>query len=418
MKKFFVFGLSLALLVACLAGCAASPRAENAASDKGYYEGVYDSVESTEAERPGENAAGLQNQKLIRTVSVEAETDDLDASLSTLASRISAMGGYVEDQTIRSNASGSRYASMTIRVPVDQMDSFVTYIRDQSNVTYYTESAEDVTLQYVATESRIAALETERERLMDLMAKAEDMSDLLMIEQRLTDVLTELEQVQSQLRVYDNLVDYGTIHLSLSQVKEYTYTTKSGTEETIEFNEETGMVLYLKSGYRSYGTQATTYANYLDRNNNVDDGYVAKPGSSEHQTGLCADILNADYAGRPTMTQDFKWEPEAQWMKDNCDDYGFILRYTEEAEETTGIKFEPWHFRYVGETAAKYIMGKGITLEEFTVEAQAAMEDFLARGGNVEEQLEYEYKKLNVPPASYLLDEFGEDGDVEVSLVF
>jgi len=203
-----------------------------------------------------------------------------------------------------------------------------------------------------------------------------------------------------------------------SQVKEYTYTTKSGTEETIEFNEETGMVLYLKSGYRSYGTQATTYANYLDRNNNVDDGYVAKPGSSEHQTGLCADILNADYAGRPTMTQDFKWEPEAQWMKDNCDDYGFILRYTEEAEETTGIKFEPWHFRYVGETAAKYIMGKGITLEEFTVEAQAAMEDFLARGGNVEEQLEYEYKKLNVPPASYLLDEFGEDGDVEVSLVF
>ena len=99
MKKFFVFGLSLALLVACLAGCAASPRAENAASDKGYYEGVYDSVESTEAERPGENAAGLQNQKLIRTVSVEAETDDLDASLSTLASRISAMGGYVEDQT-------------------------------------------------------------------------------------------------------------------------------------------------------------------------------------------------------------------------------------------------------------------------------------------------------------------------------
>jgi len=222
MKKFFVFGLSLALLVACLAGCAASPRAENAASDKGYYEGVYDSVESTEAERPGENAAGLQNQKLIRTVSVEAETDDLDASLSTLASRISAMGGYVEDQTIRSNASGSRYASMTIRVPVDQMDSFVTYIRDQSNVTYYTESAEDVTLQYVATESRIAALETERERLMDLMAKAEDMSDLLMIEQRLTDVLTELEQVQSQLRVYDNLVDYGTIHLSLSQVKEYT----------------------------------------------------------------------------------------------------------------------------------------------------------------------------------------------------
>ena len=186
-------------------------------------------------------------------------------------------------------------------------------------------------------------------------------------------------------------------------VTEFTYVTEKGTEAVATYEEENGMVLYLKSGYRSYGTQATTYANYLERNNNVDDGYVAKPGASEHQSGLCADILNSDFAGRPTMTQDFKWEPEAQWMKQNCDDYGFILRYTEESEATTGIKF---------------IMGKGITLEEFTVQAQAAIEEFVARGGSIEEQLEYEYKKLNMPPASYLLDEFGVDGDVEVSLVF
>ena len=203
-----------------------------------------------------------------------------------------------------------------------------------------------------------------------------------------------------------------------SRVTEYTYVTENGTEEVATYDDETGMVLYLKSGYRSYGTQATTYANYLERNNNVDDGYVAKPGASEHQTGLCADILNSEYAGRPTMTQDFKWEPEAQWMKENCDSFGFVLRYTEEAEAATGIKFEPWHFRYVGENVAKYIMGKGITLEEFTVEAQAAIEEFVARGGDVEQQLEYEFKKLNMPPASFVLDEYGEDGDAEVSLVF
>lgn len=107
-------------------------------------------------------------------------------------------------------------------------------------------------------------------------------------------------------------------------------------EKTATYDEETGMVLYLKSGYRSYGTQSTTYANYLARNNNVDDGYVAKPGTSEHQTGICADILNGDYAGRPTMTQDFKWTPEAQWMKENCDTFGFILRFLEEKEDVTG----------------------------------------------------------------------------------
>lgn len=203
-----------------------------------------------------------------------------------------------------------------------------------------------------------------------------------------------------------------------SLVTEYTYLDKNGKAKVATYGEENGMVLYLKSGYRSYGTQATVYANYLDRNNNVDDGYVAKPGSSEHQSGLCADILNDDYAGRPTMTQDFKWTPEAQWMKENCDEFGFILRYTEEAEAETGIKFEPWHFRYVGENVANYIMAKGITLEEFTEQADAALEDFLARGGDVEDQLKYEYSRLNQPPVSYVLDEYGEDGDAEVSLIF
>ena len=200
-------------------------------------------------------------------------------------------------------------------------------------------------------------------------------------------------------------------------VTEYEYVTENGKTKTATYDEN-GMVLYLKSGYRSYGTQATTYANYLDRNNGVDDGYVAKPGSSEHQTGLCADILNADYAGRPTMTQDFKWTAEAQWMKEFCADFGFILRYTEEAEALTGIKFEPWHFRYVGQNVAEYIMAKGITLEEFTAAKDAAIEDFLSRGGDVYEQIAYEIAKANKPPESYVLDEYGEDGDAEVSLLF
>ena len=202
-----------------------------------------------------------------------------------------------------------------------------------------------------------------------------------------------------------------------SFVEQYTYTLSSGKTKTAEYGEN-GMVLYLKSGYRSYGTQSTTYANYLARNNNVVDGYVAKPGSSEHQTGICADILNADYASRPTMTQDFKWTAEAQWLKENCADFGFILRFLEDAEAETGIKFEPWHFRYVGKPIASYMMARGITLEAFTVEAKEAVDEFLSRGGSIEEQLEYEYKKFNVPPMSYVLDEYGSDGDAEVSLVF
>ena len=202
-----------------------------------------------------------------------------------------------------------------------------------------------------------------------------------------------------------------------AQVHEYDYVTEAGKTKTATYGEN-GMVLYLKSGYRSYGTQATTYANYLARNNNVDDGYVAKPGTSEHQTGICADILNDDYAGRSRMTQDFKWTAEAQWMKENCANFGFILRFTEDGEEETGIKFEPWHFRYVGETIAEYVMGKGITYEAFCAEVQEAYEAFIADGGDEEAWLAYEDKKLNAPPMSYVLEEYDEEGDAEVSLVF
>lgn len=200
-------------------------------------------------------------------------------------------------------------------------------------------------------------------------------------------------------------------------VFEYNYTTSSGKAATATYDEN-GMVLYLKSGYRNYGTQATVHANYLARNNNVDDGYSAPAGASEHQSGLAADILNADYASRSRMTQDFEWTPEAQWMKENCADFGFILRYTKNAEDITKTAYEPWHFRYVGESIAEYVMGREITFEAFVEESQAAYERFLSAGGDVDAWLAYEMAHLNKPPQSNVLDAEDETGDHEVSLGF
>lgn len=201
------------------------------------------------------------------------------------------------------------------------------------------------------------------------------------------------------------------------QVFEYTYTNASGKTQTATYDED-GMVLYLKSGYRNYGTQATSYANRLERNNGKDDGFVAPPGASEHQSGLAADILNADYASRPLMTQDFKWTPEAQWMKENCATFGFILRYTEEGEGLTKTPFEPWHFRYVGTYIAEYVMGRDITYEEFITDSQAAYEAFIANGGDVDAWLAYEQAHLNQPPIVEVLEETDETGDHETSILF
>ena len=165
-------------------------------------------------------------QKLIRKVNINAETEDLETLLGSLTAQINALEGYIENQELYNGSSYSsnrhRSANLTIRIPADKLDSFIGEIKDVSNVISYNESQDDVTLTYVSTESRIKALETEQERLLELLAKAENMSDLLEIEARLTDVRYELESVTSQLLVLANKVDYATVYLYISQVKTFT----------------------------------------------------------------------------------------------------------------------------------------------------------------------------------------------------
>ncbi|MDD3409492.1 MAG: M15 family metallopeptidase [Eubacteriales bacterium] len=177
-----------------------------------------------------------------------------------------------------------------------------------------------------------------------------------------------------------------------------------------------GYTLYLKSGYRSYGTQTTTYNNYLARNNNVDDGVVAPPGTSEHQTGLSCDVLNRDYASRSRMTTDFSETLEAQWLKENAPSYGFVIRYPEEKADITKTIFEPWHLRYVGREAAGYMKVNDLCLEEFTDRWQTAVAQFQGEGGDVDAQIEQEKLEESRGPESRVLDVYGEDGDAEVSL--
>lgn len=89
---------------------------------------------------------------------------------------------------------------------------------------------------------------------------------------------------------------------------------------------------------------------------------VALPGTSEHATGLAMDITSSDYLGTDDEEEN---TDEAKWLKANCANYGYILRYPAEKSDITGVGYEPWHFRYVGKTAAKEIMEQGITLEEY-----------------------------------------------------
>ena len=129
-----------------------------------------------------------------------------------------------------------------------------------------------------------------------------------------------------------------------------------------------GLPVFLSSGYRSYSEQAANFQR-ICQNNGITDGkdanghYITMPaGCSEHQTGLCCDIT--DRYREIKNDEIFQTETFA-WLRDHCADYGFILRFPTGKEDITGVMNEGWHFRYVGEEAARYITDNDLTLEEF-----------------------------------------------------
>jgi len=129
--------------------------------------------------------------------------------------------------------------------------------------------------------------------------------------------------------------------------------------------EADGISLYLVSGYRSYQYQYDLHESYTQRwGDEYTDRVSAEAGHSEHQTGMAYDVLSTDHSGG--LSSDFKDTAGGIWLKEHCWEHGFILRYPEGKEAETGYIFEPWHFRYLGDTAlAKAITDSGLCLEEY-----------------------------------------------------
>lgn len=119
-----------------------------------------------------------------------------------------------------------------------------------------------------------------------------------------------------------------------------------------------GVNLYIVSGFRSYSNQASIYNNYVARDGKAAaDRYSARPGHSEHQTGLAFDVNS--------LSQSFENTKEGKWLAANCHNYGFIIRYPKGKESVTGYMYEPWHIRYLGTDTATAVYNSGLTLEEY-----------------------------------------------------
>lgn len=148
-------------------------------------------------------------------------------------------------------------------------------------------------------------------------------------------------------------------------------------EALFEGAEKEGIILYATSGFRSYSTQKAIFDRKAkERGEQAANRSVAKPGQSEHQTGLAMDIEGHSSLGTG-LTNAFGETPEGIWVAENCADYGFIIRYPKDKTSITGYIYEPWHIRYVGIDAAKEITEMGVTLEEYILYVRGERVQFL-----------------------------------------
>lgn len=181
------------------------------------------------------------------------------------------------------------------------------------------------------------------------------------------DFYTQIENIQNisdytvLVNKYHSLKDYAPSDLKpLSYAAKYELREKAANafEELVSFAKLNNIYIRPYSAYRSYEYQKSLYNRYVNQDGKEKaDTYSARPGHSEHQTGLAVDVWSEGYTEI--------LENDAKWLKENAYKYGFIVRYTKETESITGYIEEPWHLRYLGIDTATHVHALGITYDEY-----------------------------------------------------
>lgn len=233
---------SLAISIICLfallllCGCGAgSPAGDLAAATPVVHETVgvggvatetdlyADSSEPEEAPYPSPGGAEIpdKDQKLIYRLYLGIETLDYDASVAGLEKLCEDMGGYVERSSVsgsRLSDSSLRFADYTLRLPSEKLEAFESACADIGNVYSSSRETENATSQYVDLSARLGSLQTEEERLLELLEQAVDLDSIIALNQRLSEVRYEIESIQSRIRNIDSLVSYSTVYITLNEV--------------------------------------------------------------------------------------------------------------------------------------------------------------------------------------------------------
>ena len=189
------------------------------------FDAIFD-MESDEGFKVSDDLTTDQSQtsdrKIIKTANMSAETKNFDEFLSIVEGYLSEKGGYIENKEMNNTDFSGRKCYLTIRIPEAELDGLMKKIGENATVTYENIRANDVTDSYNDNERQIEVLETEQQRLLELLKKAESLDDILEIESRLTIIRYELSSYEQRIEDYDDSVSYSTLSLNVNEVERET----------------------------------------------------------------------------------------------------------------------------------------------------------------------------------------------------
>lgn len=233
-KQYGLLLLVLLLTAAMLFGCSAASR-DGIPEDNGRYGYTNDGAEKSGEDAAGTATAVTSDRKIIEYITLTVETQTFDRLTEDIQAAVERAGGYIESSKLEGNryyGADSRSAQMKIRVPKAKQADLSAFIAENANVVDRSVDTDDVTDQYIDTQSRIKALTLEKETLEKLLTQAKSVADTLTIYEKLTAVITEIESYQGKLNRLDNLVEYTTFTLYINEVERETPVSRNWFERT------------------------------------------------------------------------------------------------------------------------------------------------------------------------------------------
>lgn len=169
----------------------------------------------------------LTSRKIIKDATIYIETKEFDECIGKIEQLAKSLGGYSEDAKVSNYRSGQRKATYTFRIPEDKFETFILFDNVKGQITSKYVSNKDITDEYYDIDARIRALETEEERILDILGKATQMSDILQIEKHLTQIRKEIEDLKGALAMKDSLIELSTVNVEVSEVAFEKFTSQS-----------------------------------------------------------------------------------------------------------------------------------------------------------------------------------------------